>query len=582
MLSDILSSFAEIRRVLLQEDDYLLATVRAKGVEYLAEVVPEDSPSTEWPDVEGLLAPLASKTLSGVRIGVFTLDGRTSLVSRLAGKPMTEEEALRLGAALVPVLGRLSAANHVLGYIGPESVLLEDGLPLLLAGSRGAPSGPFTAPEAAGGRAADPRSAVFALGTLIFRCIAGSDEKEDQIRAWEALTPATRRLLEQVVGERPEDRLPSVSIFGREIEGLLNDSTPPPRRERVRSDTPSKQKESEPREASRKATAPAPEGFVRQEAYTPRRKRRRKLRMAPLFAVTAVVAAVAAALLLVPGWFSGDDGGGSPPPDSVRAEPQDSAAVSAVSDTSASAPADAPADTSVAAVAGPSVIWVSNRTSAPGAEVDYRTGVLSGYSHVYPFSGGRPRDSSLLLFRREDPTAAPELQSAWNDAEAILGLDTTLTAVPVDLTIMVGADLSYAGINSGILRQPDDPAGTLYVEVVNQGLEFPPDGSTPGHQWLAGRLDGRSVTVPGEGEWMLSVVDSRWGDRNGNDELPLSWRPDSTLFLYREASEHCRAAEAAIREAVQPFPRAVSGPPQGITVPDIWILVGGRRAAGNT
>jgi hypothetical protein len=583
MLSDVLASFAEIRRIILEEEGYLLAVVRAKGTEYLAEVVPGDVPAPDWPDVEGLEAPLASRAVEDVRIGVYALGGRTSLAERIAGGPMTEEEALRLGAGLVPVLSRLSAANRVLGYIGPESVLLEDGRPVLLAGSRRCPSGPFTAPEASGGRAADPRSAVFALGTLIFRCIAGSDEKEQQIRAWRELTPSTRSLLEEVVGERPEDRLPSVSIFGREIAARLDGGEAPPPRRAETAASPKEGEASAEDAARRDPAAPAPESFVRQEAYTPRRRRRRRLSLGMVITVAAVLAAAAAAVLLVPEWLAEDDGGpAAPPPDTAETvETADS--VAAPVDSSPPQTAEAVTDSSeLGAPPGPSVIWVSNRTPDAGAEVDYRTGVLSDYSHVYPFSGGRARESSLLLLRRDDPSAGPGSQLAYADAEAILRLDTTLTLAPVDLTVMVGADLRYDGINPGILRQPSDPAGTLYVDVVNQGLEFPPDGTTPGHVWLADRIDGRSITVPDHGEWMLSVVDTRWGDRNGNDELPLAWRPESTIFLYREGSEHCRAAEAAIREAVQPFARAVSGPPEGIIVPDIWILAGGGETAEST
>jgi hypothetical protein len=274
------------------------------------------------------------------------------------------------------------------------------------------------------------------------------------------------------------------------------------------------------------------------------------------------------AIFFLPGLLDGDGDG--------NAGQADTTATSA-----ADVPLQPPPDSSAAdtmqtdPLGGPSVIWVSNRAPEAGVEIDYRTGVLSSYSHVYPFAGGRPRQGSLLMVRRNDTSAPMREQTAWRDAAAIMGIDTTLEAAPVDVTILVGADLRYDGVNEGILRAPSNPSGTLYVDVVNQGIEYPPDGTTPAHVWLARLLDGRSIVLQDRGEWLLMVVDTRWGDRERNEEVPLAYGMEGTAFLYRRGSALCRALEASVREAVQPLPRAVAGPPDGLVVPDIWILVGG-------
>lgn len=585
MLSEVLSSFAEITGEIAEGEDYLLARVRSRGGEYVAEVVPADSPGAEvsWPEVDGVLASLASREIRGVRIRVFDLKDREVLAERLSRGPMEEQEALELALGLVPVLGRLASRNRLLGYLGPEGVLTDDEEPLILAGGRGCPAGPFTAPEAQGGSTGDPRSMVFALGTLIFRCIAGTDDRDRQVEVWKDLSPRTRSLLERAVGERPEERLPSVTIFGREIRRTLSgEEEPPPARE-------PRSAEAEERKTEEQAPVPpaetpptGPEGFVRRSGYAASSGRRRRSFPTYLVAFAVIAAAAAAALLIVPGFLSGDGEGEAPSRETpALTEPEADSAGAEQPDPEPAPPPDssaAPAEDSLPPPAGPSVIWVSNRAPEAGAEVDYRTGVLSEFSHVYPFGRGRPMEGSLLMLRRDDPSAGPEAQSAFGDARAIMEADSSLELALVDLSVLVGADLRYDGVTRGVLRQPADPAGTLYVEVINQGMEFPPDGVTPAHVWLAETVDGRSVTVPDQGEWLLRVVQTRWGDRGSNEEVPLSYGTESTVFLYRKGSAHCRAAEAAIREAIQPIPGTVAGPPEALTVPDIWILVGGPRA----
>ena len=585
MLSEVLSSFAEISSVIAEGEDYLLARVKSRGGEYVAEVVPAESPGAEtsWPEVEGVLTPLASKEIKGVRIRVFEVEGREVLAERVSRRSMKEEEALELALGLVPVLGRLASENRLLGYLGPEGVLPDADRPVILGGGRGCPPGPFTAPEAQGGSTGDPRSMVFALGTLIFRCIAGTDDKDRQIAVWKNLSPRTRALLERAVGERPEERIPSVTIFGREIRRTLSEGEePPPARE-------PQSAESAEREAEDKAPAPpaktpptGPEGFVRRSGYAASSKRMRRSFPIYLVAFAVIAAAAVAAILILPGLLSGDGEGETPSRETpALPEPAADSAGAGQPDTEPAQLPDssaAPTENSLPPPAGPSVIWVSNRAPEAGVEVDYRTGVLSGFSHVYPFGGGRPMEGSLLMLRRDDPAGGLETQAAAGDARAIMESDSSLELVLVDLSVLVGADLRYDGVNGGVLRRPSDPAGTLYVEVINQGMEFPPDGATPAHVWLAETVDGRSVTVPGHGEWLLRVVQARWGDRGRNEEVPLSYGMDSTVFLYRRGSAHCRAAEAAIREAIQPIPRTVAGPPEALTVPDIWILVGGPRA----
>jgi hypothetical protein len=119
---------------------------------------------------------------------------------------------------------------------------------------------------------------------------------------------------------------------------------------------------------------------------------------------------------------------------------------------------------------------------------------------------------------------------------------------------------------------------TLYVDVVNQGLQYSLEGVGPA-TWVTGIIDGRSVLIGGE-EYFVEVIDYRDGDRIPNEEIAIPRLLDSTAFIYRSDSGVLPEFEGRMRSVLQALPDEVSGPPDGVPVPDLWVVLG--RAEGST
>lgn len=540
MLSDLLASVAEGGKVLVSEDDYLLARIRMDDRELLAEVSRGDSGGIRpggWPHVPGVLLP-DSEIQPGddqeTRILLFSLpeDGELLLekLSRMGG--CSEEEAVSLGIQILEILKSLHAEGCRTGYIGPETVILDgDGRPLLLGGARGVPDSPFSPPEAVGRRPDDPRSDIFALGLMMIRSLAGSDERQRQVDAWNGLSEPLLSLLENMVQTEVGERFTNFTALSAGIRSMR--STPP-------GDSGSEWV------TSRSATAG---------------------RMNPIWYVVITVAAALAVYLVISFSDRGVTDDGSAPPDSTGQSFQDSL----ITDPPDSSAQEIIVPLDIETVSTDPVIWISNGTGRPGAASEFREGPAAAWSSVYKCTAS-PRRSSMLLVRREDPRAGTDHGSRFFQvAEQLAEADSSLTAFPVDVTILLGADLVNDIVPAGAVEYSASPAGTLYVDIANNGVGgvF---GGAGAATWTRSVLNGSCLDIDGE-QWLLSVVDFRDGDIL-NAELGIPTVLDSTLFLYRDGDGLLRSAERGIRYTILEDSVLTESTNISPAPPDIWILLG--------
>jgi hypothetical protein len=538
MLSDLLATVAEGGKILLEEEEYLLARVEVQGRPMLAEISSGDHggiPPGEWPSVSGILhadSEMQPATESGARILLFSLPHGAELYLQriMRDGALTESRAMDVGRKVLVILRRLHDAGFRVGYLGPENVLVTPaGDHLILGGARGIPDTPFSPPEAVGARAQDPRSDVYALGLLMFRLLAGSDNRNVQIEAWNRLSPGLVTLLEKMVTPRSDDRYANLIVLSRKM------ATISPRKP---SDAPKDDR----------TRRPAAAGGRKFPAWG--------------WVIVALVLAVAAILIIDPG---GGDGGRTAPVERDTTIPVQSIpdTLGIVDSTLITEPLPDPG--------WEPIIWISNGTGQPGSASEFRQGPVSGYSGVYACTGSR-RSSSIVLVRREDPTLSlQDHERLYGTAVELASRDSTMSVLPVDITLLLGGDLVDDVVTPGVISHASSPAGTLYVDIANHGLEGAYGGAGAA-TWVRSVLNGGCVGIDGE-EWMISVVDFRNGDML-NDELGIPARLDSTGFLYRGDLPVLSAAELEIRKAILESTTSEPSGPVLPEPPDIWILLG--------
>ena len=535
MLSNLLSTVAEGGKILLEEENYLLARVQIDGRAMLAEISSGSSggfSSGEWPEIEGVLLPdslIHPGNDTETRIRLFSLPDNAELCVEVIVRDggFSEAHALETGKKVLDILRRIHDDGYRVGYLGPENVLRTGtGKYFILGGARGIPDTPFSPPEAVGRIADDPRSDVYALGLLIFRLFAGSDNRDLQVEAWNSLSNRVLKLLENMVSPEADNRFPNLIALEQALKQVE------PEEEAKNSEIANKH--SRPR--SRKATV----------------------------SVLAVIAiAVIIALLLV---FKRDDR-----QELQRTEP-DSTTVIGESDTIGiyhGLPLEETIPIQSDALAEP-VVWISNSTGQPGRASEFRQGPASEYSTVYT-STGSERRNSILLARRDDPYLSLENQNRiYPIAVQLAQSDSAILIAPVDMTLLLGADIIDDSILQDIIMPVSDPAGTLYIDIANHGLEGT-YANVGAATWVRSVLNGRSIILEEE-EWLMTVVDFRNGDRL-NTELGIPATLDSTLFLYRTHLPLLAAAEEQFRKiflenTTDDHPHGTSADP-----PDIWILL---------
>lgn len=536
MLSDLLSTVAEGGKVLIEEENYLLARASIDGKAMLAEISSGSSgglPPGEWPEIDGVLLPdsmIHPGSDSGTRILLFAVpDGAELYVEKIVrngGFP--EADALETGKKILDILRRIHDEGYRVGYLGPENVLMTDtGEHFILGGARGIPDTPFSPPEAVGRTAVDPRSDIYAVGLLIFRLIAGSDNREIQIEAWNSLSDRVLKLLENMVSLEADNRYPNLMTLTNELGHI------------------------------------GPEYWTKEKEAGRDHFWNRKSRSS-VFIIAVIIIAVITALLLIiqpdrPQVMQGIE------PDSSTLI-QDSDPLPSGQDSLSDETDSLYGDT----LAEP-VIWISNCTEQPGRASEFRQGPASEYSIVYTCTG-TPRRNSILMVRRDDPSLPTENQERiYSIAEYLASHDSTILIKPVDITLLLGSDINDS-ILPGIVMPVSDPAGTLYVDIVNHGLEGVYSG-TGAATWVRSVLNDMSIILDGE-EWFITVVDFRNGDRL-NTELGIPASLEFTLFLYRSDLPLLVAAEEEFRKifldsTTDEHSRAATAPDS----PDIWILLG--------
>lgn len=525
------------------DGSYSLSRVDYQGRKLVAEV----SDTSEvyqhrWPSVGGLIPPISARDLPGQKkLVLFDIgDGRFLCEIICAIGRFPSEKAVELTKMVLSILSDLQAAGMICGYIGPEMFVYQGSSLVMLAGRRGIPVSPFTAPEVQSSRPSDPRSDVSAIGSFLFRLVAGTDNREKQLLLWQELTPVLQAAIQNMVASSPVDRPNGLRAVLSILDSLATEKPEQVSEGMIYDDS----------------------GFVRQEKKSKSSRNRKKV----YWIAGSVVVLLLAFVAFI---FSGpptdpDTIIETVPPEDVQVEPVE--VVSPWIDT-VSVEDGVLSDVEIPIVDS-AIIWVSNCSGTPDQELAFRAGSVSEYSYVYPLTGTTNRRSSLILARRSDPYIplgeTPLGQAVYQIA------DTLFAVKPVDLTIMLGTDLNYSGINSHFLHEPVAPADTLFVDVVNHGIQYSLDGMSAA-AWTAGRIEGKSCEINGT-EWLIAISDVRDADKF-SEGIGIPEVLDETLFLYKESNLPACSLEALLRQYFQPLPGSSEFPLETIPISDIHILI---------
>lgn len=522
------------------DGSYSLSRVDYQGRKLVAEI--SDATGVyqhRWPSVGGLIPPVSARDLPGEqRLLLFDIgDGKFLCEQTREIGRFSSERAIHLTRMVLRIVSDLQAAGMICGYIGPEMFVSYESSIALLAGRRGVPLSPFTAPEVQSSRPSDPRSDVSAIGSFLFRLVAGTDAREDQLRVWKDLTPELQTSIQDMVAASPLNRPNGMKAVLAILDNLSSQQIA-------------------------EESAHDDSGFVRKGKKAKSNHNRRKWYW--------IIGSVA---VLVLGFFAVVNSGLPPDPDfstdteeEILPEEDIQEVVSPWVDTVSVE--DTVLPDAVVPIIDSARIWISNCSGTPDVEFAFRASSVSQYSYTYPLSGTTKRASSLILAMRSDPTVpiadTPLGQAAYQIA------DTSFTVKAVDLTIMLGTDLSYPGINAHFLRQPVAPAGTLFVDVVNHGIQYSLDGMGAA-TWVATRIDGKSCQI-GEIEWLIAITDIRDADRF-NEEIGIPQVLDETIFLHKEGNLQAGSLETILRQYFQPLPGSSEFPVETIPLPDIHVLI---------
>lgn len=533
------------------DGSYSLCRVDYQGRKLIAEI--SDTSGVyqhRWPAVGGLITPISSRDLPGGRkLVLFDLEDGEFLCETLAVTgSFPQDKALELTNKVLAIVSNLQAAGMICGYLGPEMFVSQGSQILMLAGRRGVPNSPFTAPEVQHSRPSDPRSDVSAIGSFLFRLVAGTDARKGQFQAWEKLDPSFQAVITDMVAALPVNRPNGLRVVGTILDNLTAGT-----HEQI--DTDTVQDDSlfaKPGSVSNWSTVAS--------------SRRKKI-----YWVAGSVAVLAAAYFAVisSGLPSERDVSVQPVLVDSIVDESDEVVSPWVEDT---LPVFENTDSVIVLGVRPedtARVWISNCTGVPDLELDFRSGPARDYSYVYPLIGTSNRQSSLILVRRPDPTISVS-GSALGQAAFMLA-DTLFTVKPVDLTMLLGTDLNYSGINNQFLHQPVAPSGTLFVDVVNHGIQYTLDNMGAA-TWVASSIDGKACDIDGV-EWLITVSDIRDAD-HFSEEIGIPELLEETLFLQKQSNLPVTTLEVLLRQFFQALPSGSNFPMEAISVPDIHILMG--------
>lgn len=523
------------------DGNYSLCRVDYQGRKLIAEISETSSVyQHRWPSVEGLIEPVSARDLPGHRkLLLFDIgDGRFLCEIIAAIGRYSSEKAINITKMVLHIVSDLQAAGMICGYIGPEMFIHQGSSTLMIAGRRGIPTSSFTAPEIQSSRPSDPRSDVLAIGSFLFRLAAGTDNREKQLLAWQELNPALQIAIQKMVATSPVNRPNGLRAVQSILDNLTAENFTETDRELIADDS----------------------GFVRSEKKPDVSSKPKKL----YWIVGSVVLLALAYIALI---------SSNPPPDTpipvehVTVDEPEEVASPWAEDT---LPVLEIETSSIAVLFEDTAkVWISNCTGISDVELEFRAGAVSQFSYVYTLSGTTNRQSSLILARRSDPTV-PLIETLIGQAAYQIA-DTLFTVRTVDLTIMLGTDLNYPGVNSQFLHEPVAPAGTLFVDVVNHGIQYTLENMGAA-TWTAGRIDGKSCEIDGA-EWLIAISDIRDADKFC-EEVGVPELLNETLFLYRESNLSAGSLETLLRQYFQPLPDSSEFPVETIPIPDIHILIG--------
>lgn len=523
---------------------YSLSRVDFQGRKLLAEV--SDTSGVyqhRWPSVGGLIQPISSRDLPGQqKLVLFDIGADTVLCEKIntVGR-FTSEDSIDLTGMALGIVSDLQAAGMICGYIGPEMFVLHGSSILMLAGRRGIPESPFTAPEIQSSRPSDPRSDVSAIGSFFFRLLAGTDERERQLQIWQELSPEIQTAIQDMVAASPVNRPNGLKAVKSILDSLsLNGN-----------------------EEADKEPIDNGQAFVKQKERTASTGSHKKLFWilgSAAVVILAYFAITSSALPLDPETET----------EIIPVEDLPEEQIEVDSPWVDTIPAE---ETVLPDVSAPfedsAIVWISNSSGVPDLEQSFRAGSVSQYSYVYPLTGTTNRQSSLILARRPDPWVplreTPLGQGVYEIA------DTSFMVKPVDLTILLGTDLNYSGINSQFLNQPEAPSGTLFVDIVNHGIQYSLD-EMGAATWAAGRIDGKACNIEGT-EWLITVTDIRDADRF-SEEIGIPEVLTETLFLFKDENIQAGTLEVLLRQYFQPLPENAEFSLEAIPISDIHILIG--------
>ncbi|MFO7627274.1 MAG: hypothetical protein R6V62_08460 [Candidatus Fermentibacteraceae bacterium] len=535
-----------VESVLTEEKGYFLARARRGEKRLVAEVTSAGSGFVHsWPSSTHLVPPIEARNLPGeLRLLVFDAGSARFLIEDIHERPFNPGEASEVLGKAAEALAGLEASGVVAGYVGPESLLRESsGRVVMLAGRRGVPSGPFTPPETIGRRPSDPRSDVFSLGTLYLRLLAGSDDRDTLVEAWNRLDPATVRHLSSLLEQDPLNRPSGVIQAAAKLASTFGSQAP-------------------------ELTGPenGQPGFRREvPSSSPRPKRKGTRLPGKRLRVAGLAVAAVAVLLLAQPWKRPEAPENPDPEPRFNSVPHDSTQQSPPDTVAASVSVDQPS------LEDSAVVWVSNGTGTEGVESAFRSGAAGAYSFVYPSRGATRRRTSLVLVRRENPDTQLSQSVFYPAAMRFASQDSAMGVKPTDITVLLGTDLYHPGINQARLTTPTAAGDTLFVDIANHGIQYTLEGMGAA-SWMASKLNGKAITIDGT-QWILGVSDIRDGDL-WNDEIGIPAVLDGTMFLYKPGSTMGPQIEAALRGVFQALPSAVQGQPQAVPVPDIHVLLG--------
>ena len=526
---------------------YSLSRVDYMGRKLIAEVSDVSGVyQHRWPLVDGLISPVSARDLPAQKkLALFDIGDGTFLCETIkkSGR-YSLEKAVEVTRKVLKTVSDLQAAGMISGYIGPEMFVSHGSSILMLAGRRGIPLSPFTAPEVQSTRPSDPRSDVSAIGSFIFRLVAGTDDREQQLKVWHELSPALQAAIQDMVVASPVNRPNGLKA----VLAILDNLTSVQAEETCDDIVPDS----------------VDTGGFAQRGKRPRTGQNYK----KLYWIAG-----SALVLLLAFWAFSSSGLPPDSTDEVETIPVEEIQEEPVEVVSPWEDTVVPVDTIVPTAEVPIVdsarIWISNCSGSPDLEHEFRSSSVSGYSYVYPLCGTTNRQSSLILARRADPSI-PLAETPLGEAVQQIA-DSSFSVMPLDMTILLGTDLNYSGINSQFLHSPVAPAGTLYVDVVNHGIQYSLDGLGAA-TWTAGRIEGKSFDFNGV-EWVIAISDIRDADQF-SEEIGIPEVLDETLFLYHQTNSPAVSLETLLRQYFQPLPTSSDFPVETVPISDIHILIG--------